>query len=122
MYPLSINTCLFVSMADLFSHFGSSSLTVAQSFHSKTNPLSSHYWTTLRTTDVQAAEGSWQAKDHVFFSFFFCVCMCGPDREFMQVNNCMSTDNMGENLLSSFSCVSVCIYVPGSILGQLSLF
>lgn len=58
----------------------------------------------------------------MFFSFLFRVCMCGPDREFMQVNNCMSTYNMGEILLSSFSCVSVCIYVPGSILGQLSLF
>lgn len=44
-YPLSINTCHFVTIADLFSPFGSSIQTVARSSQSRTNPLSSPPWT-----------------------------------------------------------------------------
>lgn len=40
-------------------------------------------------------------------------------RELMGVNNCVTTYNYGGE---SFSDASVCIYVPGSISGQVSLF
>lgn len=62
-YPLSINECLFISRANLFSHLGSSSSTVNQSFDSKTNPLSSHHRATLRAIQFSWTRGSQPARD-----------------------------------------------------------
>lgn len=49
--------------------------------------------------------------------------MSGKDKKFMQVNNCMSTYNMGENVLNSFSGASVCVFMcQGASQGRFHCF
>lgn len=89
-----LTNAFLVSMVDLFSHLGSSSMTHAQSSHCRTNPLSSHltHWE------------NWQTEKNVFWLFFLCLS-CVYMRKLMQVlnknkinNDYMSTYNTGKNL------------------------
>jgi len=95
-YLWSITACFSVSKADLFSHFGSSSLTGVQSSHSKTNPL------VLPPTDCSIQ------REELVNIFWLGVYVGKSEGVNANVNNYTSTYNTGENLLSSFSGPSVC--------------